>query len=132
MKKRMKILALTILMVFVSTMLLGVISLADNEDIVSDITGKMKTAAEEEAGSDAERKIMDVGATIVYAVKYVGLVLSIILVIWFGIKWMTANPQQKAQLQDQAWNYVIGAALLFGSGHIAQWIYDMVTTGIGV
>lgn len=125
--KMRRVFALTLVFVLLVTLFTAFIASAD----VFDPNG-LKTQIEQKANDNVQGqdKMMEVGGTILYAVKLIGLVLAILLIVWFGIQWMTANPQQRAGLKDQAWNYVIGAILLFGSGYIAQWVYDMVTMGI--
>ncbi len=125
-KKR--VLSLVLVMIFMSVFLTGFISSADFDP--TGIKDNIESNAKDMDVS-GEDGIYTFGGTLLYGVKLIGMVLAILLVIWYGIKWMTAGPQQRAALKEQAWNYIIGAALLFGSGHIAQWIYDIVVTGVG-
>ena len=129
MNKTRRIFALIILIVFITTLLTAFISSADFD--AKQLSDDIKNKAKQEQGGEAKGKMLEVGGKIIYAIKLVGLVLAIILIVWFGVQWMTANPQARAGLKDQAWNYVIGAVFLFGSGYIAKWVYDMVNTGIG-
>lgn len=122
-----RIIALTLVMVFMVTMMTAFLSSAsfDPKSIKNDVVSKAKNATNEET------KMFSLGGKVLYGIKLVGFILSILLIVWFGIQWMAASPQARAGLKEKAWNYVIGAALLFGSGYIAQWIYSIVNKGIG-
>jgi len=126
MRKTTQVFIMFLLVFLIGLMLTSFCSYAFD---ITKITEGMKDSSDQHV--DGQDDILQAGATIVGAVKYVGTILAVLLIVWFGIQWMTANAQKKAQLQDQAWNYVIGSILLFGSGQIAQWVYNMVKSGVG-
>lgn len=132
MKKIAKILLLSMLMVTLLSFvtMLNVFAAAPSpafspETISKDIKDKASTAT-----VTGDVAIKNAGGAIVYGLKFVGFILGILLLSWFGIKWMTVGPQERAGLKDQAWNYVIGAVFLFGCGPLAGWIYSIVTEGL--
>ena len=71
-----------------------------------------------------------IGGMILTFVRLIGVVLGIILMVFFGIQWMISNQNKRAELKEKMWNYVIGAGFLFGAGPIAQLFYDVVTKNI--
>lgn len=121
----MKYVKLILMFVLLATLVIAsytFISMAD-EVTVEGVTKSLEENTPD--NSDVTNKIKELGQNVVYAIKFVGTALGIILLVWFGIKWMTSNPQKKSELKDQMWNYVIGALLLFGAGPIASWIYSL-------
>ena len=56
-----------------------------------------------------------VGGGIVGVIRTIGYVVAIGMLIWLGVKWMMASAQEKADLKNKAWGYVIGAVLVFGA-----------------
>lgn len=127
MKSMIKVLSLSMLVIFVLTIMLSAVSFAEFDP--GGVLENVETKAGEGAGN-AEDTVWNIGAMVIYAVKLVGTILGVLLLGWFGLKWMTASAQGRAQLKEQTWNYVIGALLLFGAGPIAQMIYDAVTDNL--
>ncbi len=123
MKKMIKTLSLCMVFLITAVIITSSFSSAFDVDATK---GYIDNGLNTEAAGETD--IMGVGGKLLYGVKLIGFVLGTILLVWFGIKWMTANPQERAGLKDQAWNYVIGAMFLFGAAPMAQWLYDMVTT----
>jgi len=95
----------------------------DPTGIKNSIVTNAKTAPTDTSGEAAIKKL---SGTALWTLKFIGFILGVVLITWYGIKWMTSGPTEKAQLKDQAWNYVIGAVLLFGAAPLAGWIYNMV------
>lgn len=131
MKILAKMLPLLLILILMSTLVFGAMCYANESTLggmdintkISDLQTQSRTATD----ATVEGKVQKFGANIVYAIKLVGIFLGTIMLVVFGIKWMTANPNRKSELKEQAWNYLIGAALLFGCGPIAEWIYNLVS-----
>jgi len=130
MKLILKILPLVLILLIMSTLVLGAMCYATGTlggmSVESKITD-LKTSASTGTDATVEGNVKKFGANMIYSIKLVGIFLGTIMLVIFGIKWMTANPNKKGELKEQAWNYLIGAALLFGCGPIAEWIYNLVT-----
>lgn len=80
-------------------------------------------------------EIVNVGNQIVTAIKIVGTILSVGMLIVLGIKFMMASPEGKANFKGAMMPYIVGAILLFASTWIATSIYEAVastkpTTGV--
>jgi len=130
MKLILKIIPLVLTLLIVSTFILGAMCYASTLGNISieNKIGDLKNSANTSTDANVENKVKKFGANVVYGIKLVGIFLGTIMLVVFGIKWMTANPNKKGDLKEQAWNYLIGAALLFGCGPIAEWIYNLVSS----
>ena len=64
------------------------------------------------------------GNNIVKILQTVGVVLSVIILIVLGIKYMMGSAEEKAEYKKSMMPYVIGAALIFAASALAQVIYN--------
>lgn len=67
--------------------------------------------------------IQTVGKKIVGILQTVGIVLSVIILIVLGIKYMMGSAEEKADYKKSMMPYIIGAALIFSASAFAQVIY---------
>ena len=65
---------------------------------------------------------------IVRLIQYSGTGIAVIVVTVYGIKYMIASPQEKADVKKQMVPIVIGCALLFGAANLVKLIASM--TGV--
>lgn len=83
--------------------------------------------------------ISSAGKKIVGILQTVGIVLSVIILIIIGIKYMMGSAEEKAEYKKTLMPYIIGAALIFAASVFAQVAYDFFislddvtgTTGTG-
>ena len=68
--------------------------------------------------------IKTIGNNIVKILQTVGVVLSVIILIVLGIKYMMGSAEEKAEYKKSMMPYVIGAALIFAASALAQVIYN--------
>ncbi len=64
------------------------------------------------------------GKNIVSILQAVGVVLSVVMLIVIGIKYMMGSAEEKAEYKKTLMPYVIGAALIFAASVFAQVAYD--------
>lgn len=77
------------------------------------------------AGSGAStEKIDSLGQDIVKIVSTIGSVISVIVLIVLGIKYMMGSAEEKADYKKSLIPYVVGAALVFTASVFAQSIYE--------
>lgn len=69
-------------------------------------------------------EITNVGKSIVGILQTVGIVLSVIILIVIGIKYMMGSAEEKAEYKKTMMPYIIGAALIFAASAFAQVIYQ--------
>lgn len=72
-------------------------------------------------------KINAVGGDIVGILQAVGVVLSIVILIVIGIKYMMGSAEEKADYKKSLMPYIIGACLIFAASAFARAIFDFFT-----
>ena len=70
-------------------------------------------------------EITNVGNSIVGILQVVGIVLSVIILIVLGIKYMMGSAEEKAEYKKTLLLYFIGALFVFGAGAICTVIFNM-------
>lgn len=112
-----KILAITMMvMMLISTV--STIVLAVDGDIPQPST---ITADKGKVSSDT---ITSAGKQIVYILQTVGVVLSVVVLVVIGIKYMMGSAEEKAEYKKTFLPYIVGAALVFAASIFAQVAYD--------
>ena len=87
----------------------------------------------EVTGDSATAKVTGIdtlGNNIVKILQTVGVVLSVIILIVLGIKYMMGSAEEKAEYKKTLMPYLIGAALVFAASSIATIVYNF-TTNLG-
>ena len=59
-------------------------------------------------------------------VKYVGVALSVIILIIIGMKYMIGSVEEKADYKKTMMPYIYGTFFLFAGSFVPQLIYDIV------
>lgn len=86
----------------------------------SDITGN--------ANVQGASEIQTLGQSIVGILQTVGIVLSVVVLIIIGIKYMMGSAEEKAEYKKTLLPYVIGAVFVFGAGVIATVLFNIAQT----
>ena len=71
--------------------------------------------------------ITKVGNQEVGILTTVGVVLSVVILIVIGIKYMMGSAEEKAEYKKTMMPYIIGAALIFAASAIATVVYNFMT-----
>ena len=74
--------------------------------------------------------ITGVGSNIVSILRVVGMVISIIIIMILGIKYMMGSAEEKAEYKKNFVPFIVGAILLFAASVFAKTIYEFAS-GIG-
>ena len=69
-------------------------------------------------------EVGELGNSIVGILQVVGIVLSVIVLIVIGIKYMMGSAEEKAEYKKTMIPYIVGAALIFAASAFAQVIYE--------
>lgn len=77
--------------------------------------------------SDPEKKVVSIGNKILSIIRLLGTVLSVIMLMIIGIKYMLGSVEEKSQYKQTLIPYVIGALLLFAASVIPQIIYEFLS-----
>ena len=72
-------------------------------------------------------EISNVGKSIVGILQTVGIILSVIVLIILGIKYMMGSAEEKADYKKSMIPYLVGAILIFAASALAQVVYQFVT-----
>ena len=70
-------------------------------------------------------QIKTVGSTVVGILQTVGIVLSVVVLIVLGIKYMMGSAEEKAEYKKSFIPLIIGIAVVFGATYIAQLIFSI-------
>lgn len=77
-------------------------------------------------GSDT-KAFQDKADIVVGVIRNVGVVLSVIILIILGIKYMIGSVEERADYKKSMIPYLVGAFILFTGSIIPQIIYDFTT-----
>ncbi len=69
----------------------------------------------------------NVGKTIIGALKGIGTIVAVAILIVIGIKYMMGSAEEKAEYKKVMIPYLIGAVLIFAAPYIADAIYTFST-----
>lgn len=70
----------------------------------------------------------NIGGRTIGILRAVGVVLSVVVLIVIGIKYMMGSPEEKSEYKSSMLPYIIGAALIFAASVFAQSIYEFFTS----
>ena len=79
------------------------------------------------SGASTE-KIDSLGQDIVKIVSTIGSVISVIVLIVLGIKYMMGSAEEKAEYKKTMLPYIIGAALVFAAATIASVVFNFASS----
>ena len=69
-------------------------------------------------------QITSLGQSLVGILQVVGIVLSVIVLIVLGIKYMLGSAEEKSEYKKSMIPYIVGAALIFAASIFANVIYQ--------
>lgn len=103
--------------------------------IMSSSTAVMaKTATEIISEMDTKKELSDtanittVGGKITGIITTVGIVISVIVLLILGIKYMMGSASEKAEYKKTMIPYLVGAVLIFGASAIAKVVVQLAGT----
>lgn len=74
--------------------------------------------------------VQDVVSAILKVVQTVGAIISIVVLIVIGIKYMFGSVEEKAEYKKKLIPYLVGAIILFGGTLVPSLIYEFSTSTI--
>lgn len=95
--------------------------------IISFSASCLALAPDELTGSNSTSgvtEITNLGNSIVTILQTVGIVLSVIVILVIGIKYMMGSAEEKAEYKKTMIPYLVGAALIFAASVFANVIYE--------
>ena len=114
-----KVLAMVLLVMMMVAMIATPVMAAKTEVKV--------TPGEMLGSSDVDTSgISKIGNQIITIITTIGIVVSVIVLVVLGIKYMMGSAEEKAEYKKTLMPYVIGAGLVFAASSIAQIVYQFM------
>lgn len=104
-----------------SVLLMVIMLCSISLNVFAAITPSSITATESVTG---ETQLQNVGQDIVGILRTVGIILSVVILIILGIKYMMGSAEEKADYKKSMMPYIIGAALIFAASAFAEVIFQ--------
>lgn len=70
-------------------------------------------------------KVKDVAGEVLGIIRTIGIVLSVVILILIGMKYMVGSVEEKAEYKRTLMPYLIGAFILFSGTTLPSIIYDL-------
>ena len=116
-KKYMK--KIFILVILLMIVILPIISKATDFGLGSDLKEYANSGT---TSKEFESKI----GKLLAVLKYVGVVISVVILIIIGIKYMLGSVEEKADYKKTMMPYIYGTLFLFAGSFVPQVIYEIV------
>ena len=71
-------------------------------------------------------EVLNIGQQIIGILQTIGVVLSIIILIILGIKYMMGSAEEKAEYKKTMIPYIVGAVFIFAASALANMIYNFI------
>lgn len=94
---------------------------------VDDFSGFDDVVVSNQSITGATQNVM---GTIINTIRIVGTGVSIIMITYVAIKYMSAAPNEKAEFKKSAMAFIVGAVILFASSNLLGVIADFATKNI--
>ena len=118
MKKSM-IKIISVLLIFFSIFTINIVSNADVSSMISSFTPNTDT--------QAASKVNTVGQNIVGIIQVVGIAVAVGMLLFLGMKYVKAAPDENVIFKQSSVIYIVGAVVLFAAVNIVKLIYTMAT-----
>ena len=87
-------------------------------------TGPAIPAPSEPSGAS---EVSNIAGMVIYVIQIIAFAAAVIMLMFVGIKFLTASPEGKAEIKKTAVIYVVGAILLFAASGILLIIRNLAT-----
>lgn len=112
MKKSIKIISVLVLIVMIISMVSTVFAVTDPSTLKG-------------TGTD---KFDSIGNKIIGMVQAIGSIVSVLILVILGIKYMMGSAEEKAEYKKTMIPYLIGAVLIFAASNIASMVFKFAST----
>lgn len=112
----------TIKIIVFMSLILCIIATATLVSAVPSFTANDLTGTD----TNATGQIKDLGNDIIGILQAVGIVVSVVVVIVLGIKYMMGSVEEKAEYKKTMMPYLIGAALIFAASAISMMVMNFL------
>ena len=112
----------TIKIIVFMSLILCIIATATLLSVVPSFTANDLTGKD----TNATGQIKDLGNNIIGILQAVGIVVSVVVVIVLGIKYMMGSVEEKAEYKKTMMPYLIGAALIFAASTVSMLVMNLL------
>ena len=81
-------------------------------------------------GSGAGDAVTRIVGSLIFIIQIVAFAAAVIMLMFLGIKYITASPDGKAEIKKSSVQYVVGAIILFAATGILQIVRKFATGNI--
>lgn len=86
------------------------------------------TPSELNGATVTDTTITDLGKKIIGVLQTVGIVLSVVILVVLGLKYMMGSAEEKADYKKTMIPYLVGAFCIFLAPTIANMVYNLIKT----
>ncbi len=124
MKKSLKIISIIMLLIN----LMGFLPIIANATWSPSST--ISTLDELHGNQTITKPVQDVMGTAINVIRIVGTGISIIMITYIAIKYMSAAPNEKAEFKKSATAFVVGAVIFFAATQLLMLLADFASATI--
>lgn len=117
MKKKSRIISILLVSIMMISLCTSVFATTAGVSSPKNLTGKAVSGTS---------SITNIGNQLITILTTVGVVVSVIVLIVLGIKYMMGSAEEKAEYKKTMMPYIIGAALIFAASAIAGGLYSFM------
>lgn len=85
------------------------------------------------AGTDksgASSSVQNIVGALIFIIQIIAFAAAVIMLMFLGIKYITASPDGKAEIKKSSVQYVVGAIILFAATGILQIVRNFALSNI--
>ena len=77
-------------------------------------------------------KVSNLAGGVIYVIQIIAFAAGVIMLMFLGIKFVTASPEGKAEIKKSAIIYLVGAVLLFAAGGLVPLVSYIAVNNIKI
>ena len=124
MKKSIKIISMLLVVILAISLMSTLVFAREPEEEISatGIAGELTGTK-----SAAQGEVISIGNQIIGIITTVGVVVSVIVLLVLGIKYMMGSASEKAEYKKTMIPYLVGAILIFGASTITKVVVNLAS-----
>ncbi len=71
--------------------------------------------------------VENIAGNVIYVIQVIAFAAGVIMLMFLGIKFVTASPEGKAEIKKSAVIYLVGAVLLFAAGGVLSLVRTLAS-----
>lgn len=136
-----RILLKTFILIITMVLLGSVIVNAKDDDVdttteaatgsIEELNGAIKSSDGGIDGTEGKDAIVKIVSTVLRLVRIAGVGVAVAVLMHISVKYIIASAGDRADIKKYAWNYVVGALVLFGASGIVSIAQKFVEDAFG-